>query len=162
MVTSPRPFPRNRHFNLLLQNRLKLANETYMRNSLLHNHRNRLSPPIPTLIHGILQHLNRNAIPSDPFTTRPDFLFKREVAVELQIQSMMLTNFRVLCLVYNLSTYMELRALRVEIQILNADLERQMNPIRGRGTGFLGSSNTANGAGAEHIAWSNQVVCVPL
>lgn len=162
MVTPPGPFPGNRHLNLLLQNGLKLSNETYMRNPLLHYHRNRLSPSIPTLIHGILQHLNRNAIPSDPFTTGPDFLFKREVAVKLQIQSMVLTDFRMLCLVYNLSAYMQLRALRVEIQILNADLECQMNPTRGRGARFLGGSNTANGAGAEHISWSNQIVCVPL
>lgn len=57
---------------------------------------------------------------------------------------------------------MELRALRVEVEILHANYKVEMNARRARGPGILNCGNSTNCAGAKNIAWSDQVVGVPL
>lgn len=56
-------------------------------------------------------------------------------------------------LVDNLPGDMELRALRVEVEVLDSDFEGEVNSRGGCGAGFLGGSYAANGAGAEEVAW---------
>lgn len=57
---------------------------------------------------------------------------------------------------------MELRALRIKVEILHANNEVQMDARRARGPGILNCGNSTDCAGSEDIAWSDQVVCVPL
>lgn len=115
MIAASLSFPRNGHLNLLLQNRLKLPNKTYMSKTLLHHNSHSLRPPFPAVINRIFKHLNGDTIPSHPLAVRAYFLFKREVAIQLQIQRMVLANLGVLRFVHNLATHMQLGKLRVEI-----------------------------------------------
>lgn len=57
---------------------------------------------------------------------------------------------------------MELRALRVEVEVLDADFEGEMDPCGDCRAGILGGCDFADGAGAEEVARSDEVVCVPL
>lgn len=57
---------------------------------------------------------------------------------------------------------MELGALRIKVKILHANYEVQVDPRRARGPGILNCGNSTNCTGSEDIAWSDQVVCVPL
>lgn len=83
MIAPSMPFPRNRHLYLLLQNSLILPDETNMCNPLLHDHGHGLSPSSTTLVYCILEHLNGNAVPPHPFTTRAHFFHQCEVAIQL-------------------------------------------------------------------------------
>lgn len=98
-----------------------------MSDTLLHNHSDSLRPPLTTLIYRILQHLNRDTIPPDTLPSRPDLLLECEIAIQLQIQRVVLSDLGVRRLVDDLPTHVKLRALRVKVQALHADLERQVH-----------------------------------
>lgn len=155
MITPTGPLPRNRHFDLLLQNRLELPDEAHMCYSLLHHNRNGLGASLPTFIHRILEHLYRDTIPSHTFAARTYLLLQSEVAIQLQIKGMVLPDLGMWGLVDNLPGDMELRALRVEVEVLDSDFEGEMNSRRGCGTGFLSGCHPSDCAGAEEIAWSD-------
>lgn len=57
---------------------------------------------------------------------------------------------------------MELRALRVEVEVFDADFEGEVDACGDCRAGVLGGCDFADGAGAEEVAWSDEVVCVPL
>lgn len=94
VVTSPCPFPWDCHFNFLLQYSLKLADETYMCQTLVHDNCYSLCSPLSALIHRIPKHIKRNAIPSSRLPEIPCFLLKCEVALQLKVKCMMLSDLR--------------------------------------------------------------------
>lgn len=75
---------------------------------------------------------------------------------------MMLADLCVRRLVHDLSANMELRALRVKVEVFDTDFKRQVYARRGRRAGFLSCGDSTDGAGAEEIAGSDEVVCMPL
>ena len=75
---------------------------------------------------------------------------------------MELSDFRVCGLVDDLPGYVQLGALRVEVEVLDADFEVEVYACGGRGAGVLYCCYAPDGAGAEDVVWSDEVVCVPL
>lgn len=128
MIASAVSFARNRHLDFLLQDRLELADEADMGHSLLHHDGHRLGSSIPSFIHRIAQHIDRHTVPSHAFALRAHLFHQREVAIQLQIQRVMLPNPRMLRLVHDLTRDVQLRTLRVKVEVLDSDLQRQMHP----------------------------------
>lgn len=81
VITTSLSLPRDRHLNLLFQDRLELGDEADMSQPFLHHHRHRLCPSLPAFIHGILQHVDGDAVPSEAFALGANFLFQRKVAM---------------------------------------------------------------------------------
>lgn len=156
------PLPRNRHLDLLLQDRLELRDEADVRKPFLHDDGNRLGPFLPALVNRILEHLDRDAIPTNAFAFRADFLLQREVPVELQVQGMILPDACVLRFIHNLPVDMQLGALRIEIDVLDPDLQHEVYPRDRCCTAGLRRGDFADCAGFEDIIWSDEVVCMPL
>ena len=75
---------------------------------------------------------------------------------------MELTDFGMGSFIFNLPGYVQLRTLRVKVEALHFDLEGQVYSGRGCGAGVLDCRDAPDCAGAENIAWADQVVGVPL
>lgn len=106
MIPPAHPFPRHRHLNLLFQYCLELSDETDMRHTLLHHDCNGFCPPLAALVHGILEHLHRDAIPPDTLAIRTNLFLQGEVAIEFQVECVELSDFRVRSLIDDLAGYM--------------------------------------------------------
>lgn len=74
----------------------------------------------------------------------------------------MLADLCVRRLVHDLSADMKLRVLRVKVEVFDTDFKREVHTRRGRRASFLGCGDSTDGAGAEEIAGSNEVVRMPL
>lgn len=75
VITTPLSLTRDRHLDLLFQDRLELGDEADMSQPFLHHHRHRFRPSLPAFIHRILQHVDGDAVPSKPLTLGADFFF---------------------------------------------------------------------------------------
>jgi len=127
MIASTLPFPRHRHFNFLLQYRLELANEANVCYAFLHDDGNSLGTTFPTLVHSILELFHGNTVPPDALAICADLLFQCEIAVQFQVEGVELSDLGVRCFVDDLSGHMELGALRVEVEVFDADLEGEVD-----------------------------------
>lgn len=133
-----------------------------MRNPLGHHHGDCLCASLPALVHGVFEHLHRDAVPPDALARRSDLLFQCEVAVQLQVEGVVLPNLGVRGLVDDLPGDMQLRALRVEVEGLDTNLEGEVHPGGGGRAGLLGGGDAADGTGAEEVARPDEVIGVPL
>jgi hypothetical protein len=61
-----------------------------------------------------------------------------------------------------LTGYVQLRAVRVEVEVLHFDQEVQMDSGGGCRACVLDCCDASDCAGAEEITGADQVVCVPL
>ena len=138
MITATTSFSWYGHLHFLLQNRPELSNEANMRDSFLHDNGHGFGSPAPSFINCLPEHFNSNAVPSHTLATRTHILLEGKVAIQFQVQSVVLADLGMLGFVHDLPRYVQLGTLGIEVQPPHSNLEPHVDARGAGGAGFLG------------------------